>query len=1047
VVLSKLHVQYPRRLWASVRAALLTEWRKDRIDELVKRLATFRGQLALQLLVVLNARNGTQSERLGLIEQGNKEIREVLSVGLTSMQATLGSLHQDAETTARKRHEEVVMAILTLQGGDVCTVAHPDSGERLQCDSGHTWSSTTFRKRREVNPCLLEESLELPFEDQYRYHRQTTGFSREDFTHIPEMVLKSLFFRSIDDRRELIPEAHKKTFEWVFQHPAKHERPWSNFVGWLKQGHGCYWINGKAASGKSTLMKFICQDRRTYDALSEWAGPHQLLTASFFFWKAGTSIQKSQVGLLRSILYEVLKERLDIVPSLLPGPCRAALEPRGLEPFQPSFLELKRAFTTLVNGSLLNSRICLFIDGIDEYDGDHADLTDLLVTASKSEVVKLVLSSRPIPVCVSAFSICDSLRLQDLTFQDISRFVTDRLSSHTLMRRMEQLERGATERLTSEITRKASGVFLWVAIVVKRLLESLRNYDREQEMRALLEELPADLEKLYQHMLDSIETRYRQQAYRVLQMVLRSTEVQTESPMSVLQLSYAEEDEPQQALSTQICALNPEEESWRCEATEGRMRSRCCGLIEVLDHSWHRSELCMEADVENHGQVGKKTGIKHEQPPKSLDGECAKSVAFLHRTVVEFLTTENVWQNLVSPTGRQFAPIDEVLLGSCVQEMKAKPPPDTSFSDSRVWHNMRHCLIYAEHLENSTGLLTKAYLAQIRKTMHSYAEGSDIKPMGILARHWAIHELRHEECNSLEFFLPPPFTFLACFNGLVLYLDNVLKEDLLRPDDKNLLMMHLVLNLTNERLIARRHRNVAHCIRILLEHGADPGAFVKLSNIHNKSVPLGRLAELEPSSRLYCGPSNALSTWRCVLWLLYHINADKPSKWRSWHEIQLFGTVLEHLCMAGGDLGALFQDREGQNQRAFNLVAAFVADCENELEDVAPRIRRLIEPKVQLQRAAVSSTATPSNSVVHQAKLLRRADHLSRAHPIRSKRRLDQQQARNYDSGRSRKRTSGPQARMFCSVPSDSCEANDVARSQQVSPFLPRGIYPGAEEL
>jgi hypothetical protein len=100
-------------------------------------------------------------------------------------------------------------------------------------------------------------------------------------------------------------------------------------------------------------------------------------------------------------------------------------------------------------------------NGIDEYDGDHADLIDHLVTASKSEVVKLVLSSRPIPVCLSAFLICDSLRLQDLTFQDISRFVTDRLSGHALMRRIEQLERGATERLTSEITRKASGVSLW----------------------------------------------------------------------------------------------------------------------------------------------------------------------------------------------------------------------------------------------------------------------------------------------------------------------------------------------------------------------------------------------------------------------------------------------------------------------------------------------------------------------------------------------------------------------------------------------------------
>jgi hypothetical protein len=79
-----------------------------------------------------------------------------------------------------------------------------------------------------------------------------------------------------------------------------------------------YWINGEAASGKSTLMKYIVAHPTTSRELDRWAvkmaDAPRLRVASFSFWAGGTREQRSQSGLLRSILYELLLQEPRLVP-------------------------------------------------------------------------------------------------------------------------------------------------------------------------------------------------------------------------------------------------------------------------------------------------------------------------------------------------------------------------------------------------------------------------------------------------------------------------------------------------------------------------------------------------------------------------------------------------------------------------------------------------------------------------------------------------------------------------------------------------------------
>lgn len=137
-------------------------------------------------------------------------------------------------------------------------------------------------------------------------------------------LIDSLRFTEITERFETVDESHAKTFDWIFQpiqSTAQYEqgRRWSDFRSWLQYGAGLYWINGKAGSGKSTLMKHIVSHGKTSVLLKSWAGDSNLCIGEFFFWNSGSMQQRSQSGLFRSLLYKILSQSPELVPIVLPA--------------------------------------------------------------------------------------------------------------------------------------------------------------------------------------------------------------------------------------------------------------------------------------------------------------------------------------------------------------------------------------------------------------------------------------------------------------------------------------------------------------------------------------------------------------------------------------------------------------------------------------------------------------------------------------------------------------------------------------------------------
>jgi hypothetical protein len=381
-----------------------------------------------------------------------------------------------------------------------------------------------------------------------------TAFKDKESTlksKVERTILNLLSFPTMSHRFEEISEAHRRTFEWIFQSTGEKQNR-SCFTTWLSSGSGIYWMNGKAGSGKSTLMRHIYSHKTTRQQLSVWAKTTPLSMAHFFFWNIGASEQKSQIGLLRAILHRVLEEHRALVPIVLPGLWAREYSHQldGSILIRADFLlvQLMQAFTNLIQQTAYPLKMCLFIDGLDEFEGDHREIASLFTKLADSSNIKVCVSSRPELPFQDAFSSFPNLRLQDLTYIDIRRYVNETLNTNSRYQQLTIDEPLAAPELECEIISRADGVFLWVRLVVKSLLNGLGNRDDIDDLQRRLEILPRDLEGLYHHMLSRIDPFYMGKAARMFQVVEIAFQ-----PLNIFAFALTEDTYAENSITLPIC--------------------------------------------------------------------------------------------------------------------------------------------------------------------------------------------------------------------------------------------------------------------------------------------------------------------------------------------------------------------------------------------------------------------------------------------------------------------------------------------------------------
>ena len=506
-------------------------------------------------------------------------------------------------------------------------------------------------------------------------------------------IVKSLDFPTRGERQSNVVEAFPHTYKWIFeQHQSQYKGSWGlreierngdndscsdssiryaevnsenhtfrrqpSFLNWLRSGNDIYWISGKAGSGKSTLMRYIVEDVRTKMELQSWAGQAKVVTASFFFSGLGNTLQKSEQGLLQSLLYEVLSQCSDLVPAV----CSSRYHTFGANARIWSKSEITKVFQAL--GKYTPSLMfCFFIDGLDEFDGNHKDIVRMVENLAKSTNIKICLSSRHLYVFLKAFGdYSGKLMLEELTKPDINHYVNRMLADDSDYTRLAAVDARCKE-LINEIVANAQGVFLWVRLVVNELLLGLGSEDDIGDLQKRLRRLPNDLEDYYRLMLRRIHDIYREEAAELFQLTKEAT-----GPLSLLAIAVyrIEKIDPGFSFGEDFKRVNSkdsEKESLRLLST------RCQGLLIANGHT----------------------------------------VSYLHETVRVFLSTTQVENLLKSWASPNFS-AERTLLKAVLAQMKllatqamgSWPLGDTE--EGVFLGHFRDFVLYAHRLEDNYGI-------------------------------------------------------------------------------------------------------------------------------------------------------------------------------------------------------------------------------------------------------------------------------------------------------------------------------------------------------
>jgi len=466
--------------------------------------------------------------------------------------------------------------------------------------------------------------------------------TRSKSVHYDQAVLQSLYFERMKFRYHNVPEAHAKTFEWIFEEKlASSDKP-LQFTEWLRSESGIYWIMGKPGSGKSTLMKFICRHERSVKSLRIWAASKQLVCAEFFFWNAGSELQKSYEGLLRGLLFEVLRQCPSFIQLLWPNS-----DWNGHSDFVPrnwTRTTLLDSLKSLLQFEAMPTRFCFFIDGLDEYEsaqeGDHSELVKILENLTTASDIKLCVSSRSWFVFRDAFGGNPKryIKLEDLTREDIKSYVHSKFEENHRFRQL-QSEDTAYTQLENEVVERAQGVFLWVYLVVQSLLRGITQADQVSTLQDRLRELPTHLDEYFQHMLDSVETVYRRHTAVGFQTCLA-----VDDPLTLMTFWFLDELETFDS-SSKTSPITVKTALRRLDNMRRRLDGRTKGLLEARSR-WDSDE---------------------EHSPFY-----AYEVDFLHRTARDFVRSRDVQQMLQPYVPSDFNPLMSILKALLAQ-MKALP--------------------------------------------------------------------------------------------------------------------------------------------------------------------------------------------------------------------------------------------------------------------------------------------------------------------------------------------------------------------------------------
>ncbi|KAH7243937.1 WD40-repeat-containing domain protein [Fusarium solani] len=316
----------------------------------------------------------------------------------------------------------------------------------------------------------------------------------------------------LDDVRHSEGGLLKGSCDWVFKH--------DDFQRWHREDQiRLLWISGEPGKGKSKLMVGIVDElermlhqQRKQETQSPGSSTTDIHALAYFFCR-GTEANRNNVNaLLRGLIFSLATQHPSLTSKLRQD---YAVAGSALFEGPNAFQGLSEILKWMLHDPRVGNAH-IVIDALDECETGLTDLLDFITVRAASSRVKWVVSSQNSSVIDGRLGRYDpkiTLSLEqnaDSVSRQVDAYIDDRVSKLEQPRGNYALR----TRVREKLRQKASGTFLWVALVFKELQDV-------EDIEPALDQMPAGLEELYARMMKKIEHgRESQHCIRLLSAVL-----------------------------------------------------------------------------------------------------------------------------------------------------------------------------------------------------------------------------------------------------------------------------------------------------------------------------------------------------------------------------------------------------------------------------------------------------------------------------------------------------------------------------------------------
>lgn len=306
------------------------------------------------------------------------------------------------------------------------------------------------------------------------------------------------------------------------------------------------------------------------------------MVLDYFFHSRGSILQKTRVGMFRTLLHQLYDQVHFIRPKIqmvFKEKGRFGNAGAGWE-WHPK--ECERLFSEVIVSAAQLKNITLFVDALDEAGSDGIELASYFhelnakLRAGHCNA-RICISCRKYPVIAPNVSL--KVYVEKENGGDIQTYVDQKFGSEIQSHGMAMSAQGEFKKLQMVVVERSQNTFQWASLVVPLIIKLRRDGQSLAYIMKELDKVPRGLHEVYEHILTKvIEFQYRPKTLLLMQWVCLA-----KTPLTVGDIRFA--------MAASLCIDERQESSSNLkdfvesdEDMDTLITSMSGGLVETIRH-------------------------------------------------------------------------------------------------------------------------------------------------------------------------------------------------------------------------------------------------------------------------------------------------------------------------------------------------------------------------------------------------------------------------------------------------------------------------------